>query len=194
MNDSHHPSLADRFASTLEVMRASVAAEGTRKTPAGVLQAAILSLLECLLALLREFEAGRLAASEPGAAGAAEKSPTSPSRCAGPAVSACRGRNGELDRGGFAAQRPLRPLPASLGPAQRARKGRNPSPRPSSPREKGETLPQFSRCEANHPPALCHRRRFRRSRCSYNGVHYGIVFQNRVADAVARCASFVAYS
>jgi hypothetical protein len=56
------PSLTDRFASPLEGMRASVAAEGRRRGPAAALAAAILSFFECLLALLREFEAGTLVA------------------------------------------------------------------------------------------------------------------------------------
>ena len=57
--------LADRFAITLEGMRAAMALEGVRKTPAGVLQAAILRLLEAILALLVQFEAGTLAAAVP---------------------------------------------------------------------------------------------------------------------------------
>jgi hypothetical protein len=73
------PSLADRFASTLDGMRAAMPAEGTRKGPAAALQAAILRLLEAILALLVQFEAGTLTAlparraanAAPGAQGAA---------------------------------------------------------------------------------------------------------------------------
>jgi hypothetical protein len=57
---------AGRLAISLEEMRAQMAAEGMRKGLAGALQAAILGLLECLLALLADFKAGRLtAASRP---------------------------------------------------------------------------------------------------------------------------------
>lgn len=58
---------AGRLTISLEEMRARLAAEGTRKGLAGALQAAILGLLECLLALLADFKAGRLTvASRPG--------------------------------------------------------------------------------------------------------------------------------
>lgn len=60
--------LADRFAITLGEMRAAMAAEGPTKGLARALQEAILGLLECILALLLEFKAGRLAAA-PAAAG-----------------------------------------------------------------------------------------------------------------------------
>jgi hypothetical protein len=107
------PSLADRFANTLEGVRAA----GTRKGPAAALQAAILKLLEAILALLVQFEAGRLAAAVPAGrgtcaaptpalprfAGEGEWSPTSRSRRAGPSRSTPRGREGVLDRGGSAA-------------------------------------------------------------------------------------------
>lgn len=72
-------SLADRIAITRDGMRAAVAAEGTRKGPAAALLAAILSFLECLLALLAEFNAGKLAAvrdhSGPGASAARAAEP-----------------------------------------------------------------------------------------------------------------------
>ncbi len=55
------PSLADRLTMTREGMRASMAAEGRPSGPGAALHAAILRLLEMLLALLADFAAGRLA-------------------------------------------------------------------------------------------------------------------------------------
>jgi hypothetical protein len=45
---------------TLEELRASVAARGARRGLAGMLQEAILGFLECLMALLVDFRAGKL--------------------------------------------------------------------------------------------------------------------------------------
>jgi hypothetical protein len=106
------PSLADRFANTLGEMRAAAAAEGTRKGPAGALLAAILSLLEAILALLVQFQAGTLAAA-PACGPGARRLRVAGAGCARPrefleppaAYSAERSGGGGADGGGFAARR-----------------------------------------------------------------------------------------
>jgi hypothetical protein len=82
---SHTP--ADRFANSLEELRAAMAAEGTRKGLAGAIHAAILGFLNMLIALLADLRAGRLAALAPGATCAA-----SPARAASPAGAASPAR------------------------------------------------------------------------------------------------------
>jgi hypothetical protein len=81
------PSLADRFTISLKEMREEMAAQSTRKGPAGALLAAILSLLEALVVLLAEFKAGTLGGH--GALAAAVPSrPAASATCAASATSA----------------------------------------------------------------------------------------------------------
>jgi hypothetical protein len=80
----------DHLKNALEEMRASVAAEGMRKGLAGALQAAILSFLELLLALLAEFRAGRLAGAAPSFASARPPQPSAPKEGDVPPIDRCR--------------------------------------------------------------------------------------------------------
>ncbi len=64
------PSKTGHLSDALAEMRASIAAEGTQKGLAGVLAAAILRLLEGLVALLTEFRAGTLPTAPERGAGA----------------------------------------------------------------------------------------------------------------------------
>ena len=59
----------------LEELRASVAAEGSRRGLADLIQEAILGLLETLVALFEDFRAGRLVAMAPGPAAACSGEP-----------------------------------------------------------------------------------------------------------------------
>jgi hypothetical protein len=99
------PPLPTDLKNTLEEMRASVAAEGTRKGMAGSLQKVILKFLEVFIALLAELRAGRLARLAP----VAEDAPRGTGHClAGaecggkdtptPALPPCAGLGREADQ------------------------------------------------------------------------------------------------
>jgi hypothetical protein len=68
MNATASHALPDRFAISFEEIRAKMAAEGKKKGLAGALQAAILRLLNAIVALLADLRAGRLAAAAPASA------------------------------------------------------------------------------------------------------------------------------
>ena len=116
------PSPTDRFSSTLEGMRAAIAAEGTSNGLTGKLLAAILGLLDTLMALLADLRAGRLAAPGPGAACAASTACAasaeprlSPARRTSPSPRCGEGR-GEVNA-------PAPSLPFAPSPAKRGRAG-----------------------------------------------------------------------
>ena len=75
-------------------MRAALAAEAAKKKgPAAAILAALLSLLDLIVALLADFKAGRLAAASPAwaaAAGTREGSPPQPSPAARERETLCR--------------------------------------------------------------------------------------------------------
>jgi hypothetical protein len=70
--------LTDRCTATLAAMRADLAARGRRKGPAELLLAAMIGLLETLLAMIADFRAGRLLPLPPPAPGLARSPRPSP--------------------------------------------------------------------------------------------------------------------
>jgi hypothetical protein len=74
MNATASHDLADHFAISFEEIRTKMAAERKRKGLAGALQAAILRLLDAIVALLAELRDGRLAAPAPACATRTEPS------------------------------------------------------------------------------------------------------------------------
>jgi hypothetical protein len=140
------PSPTDRLTNTLDEMRVSMAAEGTRKGLAGALQAAILRLLNALVALLAEFKAGTLGAVEDGhSAGEAAtvREPSATALCAADAGGAGAHESGQpmavlsaggsgdagVDRGGSAGDADVEPKGARGCPGL----GRGARSRPAAP-------------------------------------------------------------
>jgi hypothetical protein len=107
-------------------MRAATAAERSRKGPAAALLAAILSLLEQLMALLAQFKTGTLAAhAAPGAA-----APSRPAASATWAASTACAPSATPDH--LPPPRPCRPRHSPSRPSPASRERMLPSPRPFS--------------------------------------------------------------
>jgi hypothetical protein len=136
INETAAPSLADRSTLTLEGVRADLAAARRKKGPA----AAILGLLECLLALLADFKAGKLAAlvAQGGATCAAR-----PAYAARPARTA----SAEAAVAG-------KPAAAALRPAHADRRGDREPWRPpaASSAERSEDIGAGRRASEDRPP------------------------------------------
>ena len=134
--------------STLEEMRASVAARGTRKGLAaragltGAIQKAFLELLSVLLAILEDFRAGRLARIAPvaelaGDGAVADPSPQpSPTRGEGGVLRGFGVENGEARAAcwsaGYGGAHEGYPSPSRIGSIFASKNG-NPSRAPPSP-------------------------------------------------------------
>jgi hypothetical protein len=87
------PSPTGHLDISLGEMRAALVAEGTRKGLSGAVAAALLSLLDLILALLADFRAGRLAAAAPQGVAAGAPCAADPSARPSPAAQE-RGRGG----------------------------------------------------------------------------------------------------
>jgi hypothetical protein len=190
------PSPTDHLRNTLEEMRVSVTAEGTRKGLAGALQSAILRLLNALVALLAEFKAGTLGALEDGqstgeAATAREPDATALSAAdAGGAGAHGSGRpmavlsadgsgDAGVDRGGSAGDADVKPNGARGCPGLL----RGPRSRPAAPsRLQNCSPPTLAVAFAGERFATCHR----------GWCTRGVRFKKRVEGAMSLCSYFVA--
>lgn len=133
------PSPADRFTVALDGMRETIALEGTKKGLAGGLLAAILRLLDELLALLMQFKAGTLVAAAaelraaPGTDAAGAEAATEPRAPRTPAAAPARqSRDDGAERDVAAGETPA---PAALPDA-----GAKAPPTPVLPRNGAASL------------------------------------------------------
>lgn len=164
-------SFSDRFSDTLDGMRASIALEGTRTGLAGAMLAAILGLLDAMLALLREFKAGTLVAAAPNAASGEATGDCEPAGASG-----CGHGSGEAANLDYEA---VRVRGRRLHPGARSGSGwRCPHPDPPPLRGRGRSSPTPTRPSASRRGSYGASGRSSGHAIFGQGVRYGIALKN----------------